>query len=147
MRWPLIIMAVAAWVALEIYRSAVGPITSPSGLPLMFAAIRALQAWTMILALFGFARKHLRHDSSVRRYLTDAIFPFYIIHQTAIVIAGFYLDRIGLPLWFEASLLISITFASCWLGFEIARRIAFLRPLFGLKVESRQTACKAPAMA
>ncbi len=55
----------------------------------------------MILALFGFARKHLRRDNAARRYLTDAIFPFYIIHQTTIVVAGHYLNQVGLPVWIE----------------------------------------------
>lgn len=55
-----------------------------------------------ILALFGFARKHVRHHNAIRRYLTDAIFPFCIIHQITIVVAGYYLDQIGLPVWIEA---------------------------------------------
>ncbi|RYG27712.1 MAG: hypothetical protein EON93_19955 [Burkholderiales bacterium] len=99
--------------------------------------LRELQAWTMILALFGFARKHLRHDNAARRYLTDAIFPFYIIHQTTIVVAGHYLNKLGLPVGIEATILIVTTAASCWLGYEIVRRVPLLRPLFGLKASSK----------
>jgi hypothetical protein len=98
-------------------------------------ALRETQAWTMILALFGFARQHLRHDNAARRYLTDAIFPFYVIHQTTIVVAGHYLNQVGLPVGIEASVLIATTAASCWIGYEIVRRIAILRPLFGLKAQ------------
>lgn len=142
MRWPLLFIAVASWATLVAhyyaglsFGEASGPIVQLAG-----PALRELQAWTMIIALFGFARKHLRHENPARRYLTDAIFPFYIIHQTTIVVAGHYLDQIGLPVWIEAPALISITIGSCWIGYEIVRRISFLRPLFGLKLESRRAA-------
>ena len=44
-----------------------------------------------ILGLLGFAQTRLNHDSHVRRYLTEAIFAYYIAHQTIIVAAGFWL--------------------------------------------------------
>lgn len=135
MRWSMLIIGFAAWLSLELFRTTIAGEPTPSIL-MIGAALRELQAWTTILALFGFARKHLRHDGKVRRYLTDAIFPFYIIHQTAIVVAGHYLNGLGLPVWIEAPTLIAITIASCWLGYEIVRRIGILRPLFGLRMET-----------
>lgn len=96
---------------------------------------RELQAWCLILAAFGFAHKHLAHrDGPIRRYLTEAIFPFYIIHQTTIVAAGFWLDSHGLPVLLEAAVLIALTAASCFAFHEFIRRIPPLRPLGGLKL-------------
>jgi hypothetical protein len=135
MRWPMLSIGFAAWLFLEVFRITITGEPTPAIL-MIGAALRELQAWTTILALFGFARKHLRHDGKIRRYLTDAIFPFYIIHQTAIVVAGHYLNGLGLPVWVEVPTLIAITIASCWLGYEIVRRIGILRPLFGLKMET-----------
>lgn len=135
MRWPMLIIGFAAWLSLEVFRITITGEPTPAIL-MIGAAFRELQAWTTILALFGFARKHLRHDGKIRRYLTDAIFPFYIIHQTAIVVTGHYLNGLGLPVWVEVPTLIAITIASCWLGYEIVRRIGILRPLFGLKMET-----------
>ncbi len=134
-RWLMLIIGFAAWLSLEVFRATITGEPTPAIL-MIGAALRELQAWTTILALFGFARKHLRHEGKIRRYLTDAIFPFYIIHQTAIVVAGHYLNGLGLPVWVEAPTLIAITIASCWLGYEIVRRIGVLRPLFGLKMET-----------
>jgi hypothetical protein len=101
-------------------------------------AFHQMQGWAAVLALFGFARRHLRHDGPVRRYLTDAIFPYYIIHQTVIVLAGFYLTNLHIPVWVEAPALILVTVASCMIGYEIVRRISVLRPLFGLKLTPRR---------
>ena len=134
MRWPLIVLGIGFWVTLEILRTA--NVTGASPLAaLVGAALREGQAWMTILAVIGFARRHLRRDGPIRRYLTDAIFPFYIIHQTAIVVAGHYLNQIGLPVAIEAPLLIVITLVTCFAGYEIVRRVGILRPLFGLKLQ------------
>lgn len=141
LRWPVLAVALIAWATLVLDRYLGVPIGEALGPVRPYAGpfLRELQAWMMILALFGFARKHLRHDNAARRYLTDAIFPFYIIHQTTIVVAGYYLDKLGLPVALEATILIAITAASCWIGYEIVRRVPLLRPLFGLKASARPT--------
>lgn len=135
MRWPMLVIALACWGVLQAARLSGTSLGLPAGpaTELLGVALREMQAWAMILALFGFARKYLRHDNAARRYLTDAIFPFYIIHQTTIVVAGHYLNQAGLPVGVEAPLLIATTAGSCWIGYEIVRRIGILRPLFGLK--------------
>jgi hypothetical protein len=69
----------------------------------------------------------------VRRYLTDAIFPFYIIHEMTITVGGYYLAGLGLNLGLEAMALIAATTLSCFATYEIVRRVAWFRPLFGLK--------------
>ena len=86
------------------------------------------------MTLLGLARRFLNTDGPVRRYLTEAIFPVYILHQTITVAAGYALTRIGFDVWTEFVLLTLITYAGSFAGFEIIRRIRPLRPLFGLKL-------------
>jgi glucans biosynthesis protein C len=101
----------------------------------MGAAVYGLDQWLWILAVFGIARHYLANrDGPIRRYLTDAIFPFYIIHQTTIEVVGHYLAKERLALGIEATLLIGATIASCFVTYEVARRIRALRPLFWLKL-------------
>jgi hypothetical protein len=87
--------------------------------------------WLCIVAVLGFARRWLTADTAARRYLTDAIFPYYIVHQTAIIMIAHELRGRDLPAWLEAGIVISGTFAACVLTYEIVRRNAVLRPLFG----------------
>jgi Acyltransferase family len=89
--------------------------------------------WFCIVAVLGFARRWLNRDSAARRYLTDAVFPYYIVHQIAIILIAHGLRGLGLPASIEASIVISGTLASCAVTCEIVRRIGVLRPLFGLK--------------
>ena len=74
----------------------------------------------------------------MRRYLTDAVFTLYIMHQTIIVVAAHHLAQLGLPLEVEVPLLIAITFAGCFGTYELVKRVGFLRPWFGLKSLPKQ---------
>ncbi len=145
LRWLGLVLALAGWIScLAIYVGLGSSLEKASRVALL-AMAREVQAWCAIIACVGFARRHLRHDGPIRRYLTDAIFPFYIIHQTTIVVAGVLLDRQHLPLAVEAPLLIAITVASCWVGYEIVRRIPPLRPQFGLKLAAQTSVLAAKA--
>lgn len=95
---------------------------------------RIVFSWTIILSLLGLARIFLMGDGPVRRYLTEAVFPYYILHQTITVVAGYALSGLGLHVWTEFALLVAITLGGCAVGFEIVRRIPFLRPVMGLKL-------------
>jgi peptidoglycan/LPS O-acetylase OafA/YrhL len=88
--------------------------------------------WLAIAAVVGFAYRHLQFDSPARRYLTTAIFPVYILHQTVIVVLAHSLQPANLYPPIEALLMVLVTLAACFLGYEVIRRVRFLRPLFGL---------------
>lgn len=106
------------------------------------AFLEACQAVFMMFALLGIARRHLADaDGPLRRTLTEAIFPFYIVHQTLIVVLAYNLNLLGLPVAVEAILLIVGTIAGCGLTYLFVRAIPLLKPLFGLSFSrpSRQT--------
>ncbi|MHA6287812.1 acyltransferase family protein [Maricaulis sp. CAU 1757] len=94
---------------------------------------RILYAWCAILALLALARRFLTGDGPVRRYLTVAIFPYYILHQTLIVVTGYWIAPMGLGAWTEFAILVAVTLAGCAVCFEIARRVPGLRLVMGLK--------------
>lgn len=138
-RWAAAAMMLLSWAALTVYyRAWSGDTAPPEALRNLFRCVRELQAWTAIVAAVGFAHHHLRErDGPVRRALTAAVFPFYLVHQTIIVVAGHHLDALRLPVALEATLLIGATFAGCWLFYEIGRRIPFLRIWIGLPSRPR----------
>jgi hypothetical protein len=91
-----------------------------------------MDQWCAIVAALGFARQWNPADSPARRYLTEAIFPFYIVHQTAIVLLAHFMKPLGLRPLVEGPLLVAATAAICLASFEIVRRVGWMRPLFGL---------------
>jgi glucan biosynthesis protein C len=75
----------------------------------------------------------LTHDNAARRYLTSAIFPVYILHQTVIVVVAHALKPSHLYPPIEGILLVLVTAATCFLSYDAIRRVRLLRPLFGLE--------------
>ncbi len=98
------------------------------------AALKVLNLWSWILVLFGLASTYLNKSSAALAYSNRAVYPFYILHQTITVVLGYFLMNLNWGFWPKFSLLIVGTFGISWLLYELLiRRIALLRPLFGLK--------------
>lgn len=99
---------------------------------------RLIYAWATILSLLGLAQRYLNWPHPALSYLTEAIFPYYILHQTLIVCFGAWAMAAGLPLAGEVAFVIGGTLLGCALGYElIIRRVPLLRPLFGLSWHER----------
>jgi hypothetical protein len=134
LRWLALGTAATLFVSGVVLRE-LYPIGQPAPLVVkLYAGIAyGCYQWLCIVAVLGFARRWLNRDSAARRYLTDAVFPYYIVHQTAIILIAHQLRGFGLPASIEAAIVISGTLASCAVSYEIVRRVHVLRPLFGLK--------------
>ena len=65
--------------------------------------------------------------------LTEAVFPFYLIHQTIIVLVMYALLPAGLPGWAEFACLLVATIVGSIAFYLIGRSITPLRPLIGLR--------------
>ncbi len=92
--------------------------------------------WICLCALFGFALEHLNHPRPWLSYLSSGVYPFYLVHQTLILLLAFYVDPMSLGAVLEPIVIIVATFSGCLLIYEIVRRVPLLRPLFGLKSQS-----------
>lgn len=94
--------------------------------------LRVLYAWAVIVALLGVAQRWLNRPGKRLAYLTEAIFPYYILHQTLIVVIGWSLLDAGLSAPVETTLVTGGTVAGCVIGYEVVRRLGPVRLLFGL---------------
>jgi glucans biosynthesis protein C len=137
LRWLSLAMAVLGWVGLNAYFGIYSDDAAvpPENLRLIMRAVYGAEQWVAIAAVLGFAHRHLCFDSALRRYLTAAIFPVYILHQTVIVVVAHALQPAHLYPPVEAFLLVMVTVATCFLGYEAVRRLRWVRPLFGLVLD------------
>ncbi len=95
---------------------------------------RVIYTWIALLTLFGWARALLNRPFHWLPYCTEAVFSWYILHQTLIVVLAYWLIPMRLGAGIEASLVIFGTLAGCLVLHEcLIRRVQWLRPLFGLK--------------
>ncbi|MBZ5857427.1 acyltransferase family protein [Flavihumibacter profundi] len=99
-----------------------------------YALLNCLEIWMVILAISGYAKKYLNFSSPVLTYLNRAVYPFYILHQTVIVVIGYQVVQWSLPLLVK---LIVLTILSAITIFSIyhfiIRRTRLTRFLYGVK--------------
>jgi len=97
-----------------------------------FLLLRVLYGWLVIVTLLGLARRFANRPSRTLTYLTAAILPYYILHQTITLLVSYWFTMHEAPFAIEAMTIIMATVLGCVLGYEVIRRVAVLRPLFGL---------------
>lgn len=134
LRWPALIGALMAWAQLVF--GTVQPGANDIWQALLRVLLYSAQQWCAVVAALGFARRHLNVDAPARRYLTDAVFPVYILHQTLTILLAHALSPWSIAPGVEAVLLVAGTFAFAFLGHECVRRVRGLRPVFGLRRDS-----------
>ena len=87
-----------------------------------------------IVTLMGYGQRYLNVDSKALRYLSQASYPFYILHWVPIAVIAYYV--IGWDLGAVASyfIIVPASFAATFLLYEIVvRRTSVTRFLFGVK--------------
>jgi glucan biosynthesis protein C len=131
---PAAVLAVASYLIVAAVEIAYPGYAMPSRpIATLFHVAREVQCWTSIAALIGVAERFWNRDSSWRPMLTEAVFPFYIIHQTVIILVEYWLKPLQIGPVAEFAILVPATVAGCWAFYLIGREIGWLRPLIGLR--------------
>lgn len=127
-RLPLLVRAVA--------RLNWGVVRADQALATATTVVRTLFMWAAIAAMLGLAQRYLNRSGPVLRFLTEAVFPYYILHQTLIVAVGFWVGGLLPPVWLEAGIIVVATVGGCVVLTEAIKRIPPLRPLFALPLRA-----------
>lgn len=114
----------------------------------LFKVLLFALAWSTILAAVGYAAAHLNKGSRALSWLNRKIFPLYIVHQTVVVAALFYVLPLGLGVWTEYLLVAAATAAGSLLFAILADLLpSSLKPLVGLSDKPSRSAAAKPASA
>lgn len=87
-------LALGVGAALALLLAVLGVITSPA----VLLAGSAVAGWCFVVALMGLARRFLTTEGPVLRYLSEAAFPVYVLHQATIVLPGYLVIRLPMGL-------------------------------------------------
>ena len=92
-----------------------------------------LNRWLWIVAVLGWGHHLLNRPFRWLPYATEAVYPWYILHQTLTIVAGYQLSQFSLGPVVEPLLVLTATIGGCLVIHEyLIRRTPLLRPLFGL---------------
>jgi glucan biosynthesis protein C len=95
----------------------------------------AVESNIWIFTVFGFGYKYLNHPGKTLSYVSQAAYPVYIIHMIFLYLGSCFIFSLGIPTILKFVLTITFTCIGCFTFYDlIIKRVKFLRPLFGLKV-------------
>ncbi|HET6553458.1 MAG TPA: acyltransferase [Dyella sp.] len=97
-----------------------------------------LYAWSAIAAVLGWGHRYLNRPFRWLPYAREAVFPWYILHQSVMLAFAYWLLPLRLgPMW-EPTLVLLGTVGGCAVLHEmVIRRSRWLRLLFGLDAMPR----------
>jgi glucans biosynthesis protein C len=99
-----------------------------------YGVFKILVGWFCSLTVLGYAKKYLSFDHPWRVKLNEGIYPFYILHQTVIVVSAYFIVDANAEIW------VKYLFMSIWgicisvlVYLVVIRPYNLLRVLFGMK--------------
>ena len=132
MRRRALSLAVASF-ATFMYLSEIFPEDLSGSQQFAMLLVTYVNRWIWLVAILGFAHHFLNRPFPWLRYANDAVYPWYVLHQTITVVAGYWLSQLALGPVAEPALLLVATIGGCAALHElIIRRSRLLRPLFGM---------------
>lgn len=133
LRWVALAGALAGWALLIAYFTHYADTPPPQGVLVAQRVLWAGMSWWAIAAACGWAQRAFTRESPALRRASAAVFCFYVLHQTVIVVLTQALKPLGLPWGLEAVVLIGLTFAVCALAYAGLRRVPGLALLTGIQ--------------
>lgn len=115
------------------FRGAVRPEIAAASRP-PFALLSAVNMMAWLFAIVGYAQRYLTRRPPFLAAATEAVYPFYILHQTVTVALVYLLLEAGVAPLPGFALAVLGTFAGTWLVYAVCvRPWRLVRPLFGMK--------------
>jgi hypothetical protein len=101
----------------------------------IFYAFYGVVSWCWIQAVLGFGFKYLNTPHRLLAYAGQAVLAFYILHQTVLLVVGYFVVQWRIPDLLKWGIIATVSFAAIMLLYEFAiRRVNFMRFLFGMKL-------------
>jgi peptidoglycan/LPS O-acetylase OafA/YrhL len=100
----------------------------------LLSVFYAVSSWCWVLTFLGFGQKYLTAGTPFLRRANEAILPFYIMHQTVLLVVGYYVVRWSLNAGLTYLVIAGSSLIIIVALYELlVRRFNLLRVLFGMK--------------
>jgi len=132
-RWLSLLLGLATAVVAVTLRLLPGESGFGSLRYALYMVMVVVGAWSLLLAVWGFSMIHLNVGTRALWLANEAVLPFYIMHQTLIIILGFFVLGWAIPDLLQYLIIAGGTLLIMFaLHFGLIRRSNVLRVLFGL---------------
>jgi len=106
-----------------------------SPLFLVVSILVSINTWCWISYILGMGFKHFNKNSKALAYGSQAVLPFYILHQTIILFVGWYIIPLDMFFLLKYLIISTASFVLIMLIYEVCiKRINMIRFLFGMRL-------------
>jgi peptidoglycan/LPS O-acetylase OafA/YrhL len=93
----------------------------------------SIATWSAIVFMLSLGAKYLTFSNKLLTYSNEAVLPFYLLHQTVILIVGWFVLSWNIPNLIRFLIILVVSFPAIMIIYEaFIRRIGFMRFLFGM---------------
>lgn len=101
---------------------------------ILWYLVCCLVGWSFVITILGYGQIWLNTKSTLVQKLNEAIYPFYILHQTVIVVFAYYIVQLDATISLKLLLLLITTFPVIILIYRyLIYPFKITRVLFGMK--------------
>jgi peptidoglycan/LPS O-acetylase OafA/YrhL len=117
-------------------------------IPIVIFYVEGLARWLFIIAILGYGRRFLSFSNGFLRYTGLASYPYYILHQTVIVIIGFFVVQWAASVAVKYVLILVAAIVVTAALYELLmRRFNVTRFLFGMRPKKKPAKEPRPRLA
>jgi glucans biosynthesis protein C len=131
--WVVLFMGVGGFITfgLNYDTSAKGP--GFSGMFVIWQITYSIISWSSVVFLLSLGAKYLNFSNKLLAYSSEAVLPFYLFHQTIILIVGWFVLPLDTSSVVKFLIIALVSFPIILILYEVfVRRIGFMRFLFGM---------------
>jgi glucans biosynthesis protein C len=100
--------------------------------------VEVILSWCLMLCIINLARQFLNFRNGFLSYASEAVLPFYILHQTVIIITGYYIVQLSWDPALKYLTIAVISFGVIMALYDLLiKRIKVLRFLFGMRTAKK----------
>ncbi len=133
-RWTALILSLITIAGLIVFEAMNIPTPKYSWADIVSFLLRTVNTWSWLITILGFGQRYLNRASRFLRYAAEGSYPFYILHQTVIVIIGYFVVQGKESIAMKYALIAITSLAATTLLYDQAiRRNNVTRFLFGMK--------------
>ncbi|MBI4733291.1 MAG: acyltransferase family protein [Rubrobacteridae bacterium] len=109
----------------------------------LFQITYSVFSWSSVVFMLSIGAKYLNFNHKILAYGNEAVLPFYLLHQTILLVVGYFVIPWNVNALFKFFVITAVSFSLILTLYEVLiRRLNVARFLFGMKPKKKSNAAE-----
>ena len=100
---------------------------------ILYGLFSNVYGWSALMCMLAFAQKYFNRGGRVYAYLSKAAFPVYLLHQSVLMAAAYFIVKLNMAAQGKFILILFGSLLATFAVYEVLRRIPLLHAVLGIK--------------